>query len=188
MHAHAHVHVLRCRSVRLRCPRMTQVRAAWSDVVKELCPELGNCAPSYRALSRARLLSARVWRLSWAAQVSRKEAPGHYRCPATAPLPRVRELAASYVANSIAFVWTTRPQQAGGGVARELLQDVQGVLHASVAALPGSVLGRVPREGLQVAGGLWALCGQRQSLWIVHYQRGALNPHVRRHGSPAHWG
>ena len=32
--------------------------------------------------------------------------------------------------------------------------------------LPGGVLGRVAREGLQVAGGLRALCGQRQPLWV----------------------
>ena len=70
--------------MRPRCPRMTQVRAAWSDMVKALCPELGDCTPSYRALPRARLLSARVWWLSWAAQVSRKEAPGHCR---SQPLP-----------------------------------------------------------------------------------------------------
>ena len=51
---------------------------------------------------------------------------------------------------------------------------IQGVLRASVASLSGSVLGRVAREGLQVARGLRALCGQRQSLWIVPSAR-ALN-------------
>ena len=56
---------------------------------------------------------------------------------------------------------------------------IQGVLRASVASLSGSMLGRVAREGLQVARGLRALCGQRQSLWIVPYQRGALKPHLR---------
>ena len=100
--------------------------------------------------------------------------------------------------HSIDFVWTTRPQQAGGGDARELPDNVQGValsqyalyivyilyilyilyiqgvLRASVASLSGSVLGRVAREGLQVARGLRALCGQRQSLWIVPSAR-ALN-------------
>ena len=105
--------------------------------------------------------------------------------------------------HSIVFVWTTRPQQAGDGDAQELPDNVQGValsqyalyivyilyilyilyiqgvLRASVASLSGSVLGRVAREGLQVARGLRALCGQRQSLWIVPYQRGALKPHLR---------
>lgn len=109
--------------------------------------------------------------------------------------------------HSIDFVWTTRPQQAGDGDAQELPDNVQGValsqyalyivsttscttlvlvhilyiqgvLRASVASLSGSMLGRVAREGLQVARGLRALCGQRQSLWIVPYQRGALKPHL----------